>query len=120
MAQQDLVKLASQGRAYSSGRAWTAEELESLITLERECGLKRDIAADYIRNGVITPDEYEKAQKADFAPKSLEVLQAESVIEHSKKVRTGLKLDEAPKKEKAKAEKEVVKKAADTKAKDKE
>ena len=118
MAQQDLVKLASQGRAYSSGRAWTAEELESLITLERECGLKRDIAADYIRNGVITPDEYEKAQKADFAPKSLEVLQAESVIEHSKKVRTGLKFDEAP--EKAKAEREVVKKAADTKAKDKE
>jgi len=114
MAQQNLVKLASQGRAYSPGRGWTAEELDSLIALEKDCNLSRDIAADYIRNGIFTKEEYEASQEAGFTPKTLEVMQAESVVAHAESVRKALKLD-AKKEAEAKAEAE--KEAAEAEAK---
>ena len=118
MAQQNLVKLAAQGRAYSPGRGWTAEELDSLIALEKDCELSRDIAADYIRNGIFTKEEYEAAQEAKFAPKPLEVMQAESVVAHAESVRKTLKLDAKSQEEaKAKVEAEAKAKAeADAKA----
>ena len=93
MAQQNLVKLAAQGRAYSPGRGWTAEELDSLIALEKDCDLSRDIAADYIRNGIFTKEEYEASQEAEFTPKTLEVMQADAVLAHAENVRKELKLD---------------------------
>jgi len=118
MAQQNLVKLASQGRAYSPGRGWTAEELDSLIALEKDCNLSRDIAADYIRNGIFTKEEYEASQEAGFTPKTLEVMQAESVVAHAESVRKTLKLDAKSQEEaKAKVEAEAKAKAeADAKA----
>jgi len=68
----DLGKLASQGRAFSGARGWETEELEALITLEHERKIARTNAADYIRNGILTLEAYDKAVKADFQPKTLE------------------------------------------------
>ena len=64
----DFARLAQQGRAYSSGRAWESEELEALITLERERRIARITAADFIRNGILTLEAYDKAVKKDFVP----------------------------------------------------
>ena len=68
----NFVNLVSQGRAHSLGRCWTPEELEALLKLERECGLARTIAADYIRNGIITPEDYKKSKEVDFVPKTVD------------------------------------------------
>lgn len=68
----DLAKLAGQGRAYSGSRAWETEELDALIALERKRDLPRLVAADYVRNGVLTLEAYDQAVKAEFKPKTLE------------------------------------------------
>lgn len=68
----DLARLAGQGRAFSAVRPWEPEELEALLALERERGIGRLIAADFIRNGILTLEAYDKATKADFKPKTLE------------------------------------------------
>lgn len=68
----DLARLSGQGRAFSGVRAWTPEELDALLVLERERGLGRLVAADYIRNGIVTLEAFDKATKAKFVPKTLE------------------------------------------------
>lgn len=68
----DLGKLALQGRAFSGSRAWEPNELEALLVLERERGVDRSIAADYIRNGILTLEAYDNAVAANFEPKTLE------------------------------------------------
>ena len=68
----DLARLAGQGRAFSGARPWEPEELDALLVLERERGLGRLAAADFIRNGILTLEAYDKATKADFKPKTLE------------------------------------------------
>ena len=68
----DLPKLAGQGRAFSGSRCWADEELEALLRLERERGLGRLAAADYIRNGILTLEAYDSAVKANFQPKTLD------------------------------------------------
>ena len=94
MAQHNFVKLEAQGRAYDATRAWTEQELESLLTLERECDIDRKVAALYIRNGIATKAGYEAAQKAGFVPKSLEDLRTEAIAEHQKVVLENLGLNE--------------------------
>ena len=94
MAQHNFVKLEAQGRAYDATRAWTEQELESLLTLERECDIDRKVAALYIRNGIATKAGYEAAQKAGFVPKSLEDLRTEAIAEHQKVVLANLGLNE--------------------------
>jgi len=74
----DFARLAGQGRAYSAARGWEVEELDALVTLERERGVGRLLAADFVRNGILTLDAYDKAVKADFKPKTLEVAAAEA------------------------------------------
>lgn len=78
----DLTKLVSQGRAYSVARPWTPEELDALLLLERERGIGRLLAADFIRNGVTTLEAYDKAIAAEFKPKTLEqaAVDAEAVL----------------------------------------
>ena len=93
MAQHNLTKLASQGRAYDETRVWTEKELEALITLETACGLTRVVAASYVRNGILTVAAYNKAKEAGFAPKSLEDLRVEAIAAYSEKVRSDLGLD---------------------------
>lgn len=68
----DLARLAGQGRAFSGTRPWEPEELDALLVFERERGIGRLIAADFIRNGILTLEAYDKATKAEFKPKTLE------------------------------------------------
>jgi hypothetical protein len=95
MAQQDFVKLASQGRAFDGSRAWTEEELEALIALT-EHGLQRLQAADYVRNGIRTVAEYEKAVVAGVEPKSLETVRDEAVAANAISVREAVGLTADP------------------------
>lgn len=78
----DLAKLAVQGRAYSASRGWETEELEALVTIERERKVARTIAADFVRNGVLTLEAFDKATKDEFVPKTLEqvALEAEKAL----------------------------------------
>ena len=68
----DLTKLSAQGRAYSASRAWEVEELDALLLLESKRGLSRPTAADYIRNGIMTLEAFDKATEAQFVPKTPE------------------------------------------------
>lgn len=68
----DLIRLAGQGRAFSGARAWTPEELDALLLLEDERGINRMVAADYIRNGIVTLEAFDAATDAQFVPKTLE------------------------------------------------
>lgn len=72
----DLARLAGQGRAFSGARPWEPEELDALLTLERDRGVGRLKAADFIRNGILTLEAYDKAVEAEFEPKTLEVAAA--------------------------------------------
>lgn len=105
MAQQNLLKLASQGRAYDASRAWSEDELKGLIALETERNVARSLAADYVRNGIATVEDYDLAVEAGFVPKSLEELRAEATLENSNRVREMLK---ANAEKKAKENKEVI------------
>jgi len=74
----DLSKLVGQGRAYSAQRAWEVDELDALLTFERERGIGRLLAADYVRNGILTLEAFDKATDAKFVPKTLEQAAAEA------------------------------------------
>lgn len=67
----DLAKLAAQGRAFSAARPWEPEELDALLALERDRGIGRLAAAEYIRNGIVTLDAYDAAVKAKFKPTTI-------------------------------------------------
>jgi hypothetical protein len=79
----NLAHLALQGRAYSAGRPWHAEELEAWLLLQRERNLSRVRAAEYVRNGIVTVEDFDKATKNEFKPKSIE--QAHEEAEQSLK-----------------------------------
>ena len=66
----DFAKLAIQGRAKSPSQAWEPEELEALILLEKGRNIPRTRAADYIRNGITTLEDFDKAVEAEFVPLS--------------------------------------------------
>lgn len=70
--------LVSKGRAKAYGQPWTPEELEFLIILEKERGLARVSAADYIRNGIKSLEDYDKAKENDFKPLGLEEAKEEA------------------------------------------
>lgn len=74
----DYAKLVSQGRAKAMGVCWSPEELEALLTLERERKLSRVTAADYIRNGIMSVKDYDASLESDFKPLSLPEAQAEA------------------------------------------
>lgn len=116
--QLNLARLAKQGRAYDATRPWTGGELKKLLTLIKECDLARDVAADYMRNGIDTPAKYEKAQEAGFEPKSMEDLQKAAVEAHLKEVHKSLGVEEDDESEskKAPAKKTTAKKTATKKA----
>lgn len=89
MAQIDFVKLAAQGRSFDATRAWTEDELVALLALENH-GVDRKVAANYVRNGITTVAQYEKAQAVGFTPKSLDELRADAIAAHQEKVREAL------------------------------
>ena len=82
----DLTRLSMQGRAYSVSRAWEPAELDALLTLERERGIARIIAADYIRNGITTVEAYDKAVAASFVPATTAdaMARAEAMLKENK------------------------------------
>ena len=55
MATVNWAKLVAQGRVKSIGIPWTPEEASAIYKLK--------IPVDYVRNGVLTLEDYEKAQK---------------------------------------------------------
>lgn len=79
----DLGRLATAGRAFSAARPWTPEELDALLALEQERTLTRTEVADYVRNGILTVEDFDKATKAKFKPKTL--AEAEAGVETSLK-----------------------------------
>ena len=93
MTQQNFVKLASQGRAFDATRAWTEEELASLLVLESE-GIQRLEAAEYVRNGIRTVAEYKKAVEVGFEPKSLDDMRADAIAANTASVREAIGADE--------------------------
>ena len=76
----DLGRLAGQGRAFNGVRPWEPEELDALLALERERGIGRLAAADFIRNGILTLEAYDEATKAQFKPKTLETAAEEAEV----------------------------------------
>lgn len=93
----NLVDMARKGRRYSADRAWTNEELEALVVLEKERGVPRPDAAEWVRNGVVKGvsdekgnvsvdlSEYDKAKKDGFSPVKLEdaIAKAQEDLKHS-------------------------------------
>lgn len=68
----DIPKLYSAGRAKSPTELWSNEEHEALVALSQQRNLERTIAADFVRNGVLTVEDYDKAVKANFKPEKLD------------------------------------------------
>jgi len=89
----NYTNLVAQGRAKGIEQPWSPEELEALLTLERECHISRSLAADYIRNGISTVEDFEKAQKAKFTPKTIDeaAAEADKTLKESGKAAIGKK-----------------------------
>ena len=90
MTQQNFVALASQGRAFDASRAWTEEELTALLGLEAEFDISRKEAAEYVRNGILTAAQYNKAVEVGIVPKSLETLRSEAIAANLEEVSVAL------------------------------
>ena len=74
----NYANLVSQGRAKAYGQPWSPEELEALMALEKARNLTRLEAAYYIRNGIKTAEDYDKAVKKNFKPLGVEEAAKES------------------------------------------
>ena len=68
----DIPRLYSQGRAKSPTELWSNEENDAVGLLVQARGIGKLLAADYVRNGVLTLEDYDKAVKADFKPEKLD------------------------------------------------
>lgn len=94
----DLGKLASQGRAFNGSRPWSEAELDALLLIERERKVQRTIAADYIRNGIVTLQAYDAAVKANFKPKTAaDAVKAAEAALKDNEFAVGASEQEAPK-----------------------
>lgn len=74
----NYANLVAQGRAKGYGQPWSPEELELLIAIEKK-GVSRTLAADYIRNGIKSLEDYEQAVKKDFKPLTVDEAKEEAV-----------------------------------------
>ena len=73
----DIQRLYQGGRAKTPNALWSNEEWDAVCLIERERGINRVSAGDFVRNGVLTLEDYDKAVKADFKPEKLDdVVQA--------------------------------------------
>lgn len=68
----NYAKLVSSGRARAVNQPWEAEELELLFVLIKERKVAMTIAADFIRNGIESLEEYDKAVEKKFKPLSVD------------------------------------------------
>lgn len=88
---ENLGRLASQGRAHSAIRPWSAEELEAWLTLQKERSLSRINAANHVRNGIMTVEDFDKATKKGFVPKTMDKAHEEAEEELKKRGPKALK-----------------------------
>jgi UDP-N-acetylglucosamine:LPS N-acetylglucosamine transferase len=64
----DYTKLFNQGRAKTPGELWTPEENEAVHKIANERHVSRESAADYVRNGILTLEDFDAAVKKAFTP----------------------------------------------------
>ena len=83
----NYAKLVSSGRAKAYGQCWTAEELELVYSIVHERRTALTIAADFVRNGVESLEDYDKAVKSKFKPLNIE----EATKKASSELKKGLK-----------------------------
>lgn len=76
----NYTNLVAQGRAKAQGVSWSQEELEMVLSLERERKLSRVSAAEYVRNGIMSLEEYDKFVDSGTKP----LTQDEAAIETEK------------------------------------
>lgn len=88
----NYAKLVSSGRAKAYGVLWSAEELELIRSLIEERKIAMTIAADFVRNGIESLEDYDKAVKKNFKPLTIDEAQvkAEKTLakESKKKVKS--------------------------------
>lgn len=72
------ARLVPQGRAKDIGIPWTEEEQVALQALIDHAGVERAEAAAYVREGILTPEAYDKAQKGGTKPAGREELEAKA------------------------------------------
>ena len=68
----NFANLVSQGRAKSIGVCWSEGEWATICDLVKERGIPRLSAADYVRNGILSLEDYDASQKVKFVPKTME------------------------------------------------
>ena len=68
----DILRLYGQGRAKAPNQLWSPEENDFVHLLCKERGLNRPVAADFVRNGVMTLEDYDQATAQAFKPKKLD------------------------------------------------
>lgn len=77
----DYTKLISTGRAHSIGRLWTNEELATLVEISKKTNLPFVTVAPYIRDGVLSFEDYQKAVKKGEASTRVEIRDGVAVVE---------------------------------------
>lgn len=68
----DIPRLYSQGRAKTPTSLWSPEENDAVCLLAKERNIARTVAADFVRNGIMKLEDYDRAKAAEFTPKKLE------------------------------------------------
>lgn len=77
-------QLVAQGRAKDIGIAWNDEEHKALAILTAHTGLERNVVARFIREGILTAEEYDAAKATGNEPatrKQLETAATEAGVE---------------------------------------
>jgi hypothetical protein len=74
----NFTNLVAQGRAKANGVYWTNEEWQTVCDIVQKRNVERVIAADMVRNGIKTIEDYDNAVEAKFVPQSLEEAAKES------------------------------------------
>lgn len=65
MGKVDWGRLVTQGRAKAVGVSWTEEEAVAVAALAKATNQPFSSVAPYVRDGILTVEEYEKAAKKD-------------------------------------------------------
>jgi len=68
----NFENLVVQGRAKAPGICWSPEEWAAVCLLTKEFNIERTIAADFVRNGIKTVEDYKKAKAKEFVPQTLD------------------------------------------------
>ena len=68
----NYAKLVSSGRAKAYGQPWSAKELELVLSIVHDRSISMTTAADFVRNGIGSIEDYDKAVKSKFKPLNVE------------------------------------------------